>query len=146
MMRIGFPPVSIAVKDYMCKDVLSVESEDVPLADVIREMAEHRIGSVVVVTPDRRVKGIVTERDIVRALARGVDLNRAKVGDIMTRDVVTINEGATLADALHIMLGRGIRHLPVVDSEGRLRGIISMRDIMRASLKLMVEILSYLVR
>ena len=97
-------------------------------AEVLALMASERIGSVVVVQ-DRRPVGIVTETDLVRralAVSGGQELSTA---EIMTPRPITLNATHTLAEAAMEMTSRGIRHIPVVDDDGFLLGMVSERDI-----------------
>lgn len=99
------------------------------LIEASRKLAAKRIGAVVITDGDGRPQGILSERDIVRAVAQGgADILSAPVSDIMTRDVVTCTEAATLDDVMHTMTRGRFRHVPVVDADGRLAGIISIGD------------------
>lgn len=99
------------------------------LLDASRKLAAKRIGAVIVSDGEGRVQGILSERDIVRAIAQGgADILSAPVSDIMTRDVVTCAEDASLDDVMHTMTRGRFRHVPVVDAKGRLAGIISIGD------------------
>lgn len=102
-----------------------------PLATVeeaVRLMHREGVGSVVVVSPEGKVLGIFTERDLVRLIGEGKPLT-TKIGDVMTRDPVTVYEDDTVTKAAMLMAEKRIRHLPVVDREGRLKGVISARDV-----------------
>lgn len=99
------------------------------LLDASRKLAAKRIGAVIVSDGEGHVQGILSERDIVRAIAQGgADILSAPVSDIMTRDVVTCAEDASLDDVMHTMTRGRFRHVPVVDAKGRLAGIISIGD------------------
>jgi len=102
-----------------------------PLATVeeaIKLMHREGVGSVVVVSPEGKVLGIFTERDLVRLIGEGKPLT-TKIGDVMTRDPVTVYEDDTVTKAVMLMAEKRIRHLPIVDREGRLKGVISVRDV-----------------
>ena len=114
------------VGDIMTSDVKTVSPTDT-FADTAKALAENRISSVVVKDGDD-VAGIITERDVVRAVADGLDVSSSPVGDRMTRDLATVDRKTDVADAARLMAERRIRHLPVVD-RGSLAGIISIRDL-----------------
>ena len=101
------------------------------VAHALSVLEAHEIGAVVV-SPDRvRVEGILSERDIVRELARqGAGILDSKVGEIMTREVYVCEPDDTVAELMAQMTDRRIRHLPVV-VEGRLKGIISIGDVVK---------------
>jgi CBS domain-containing protein len=119
-------------------DVLRVKGEQVvtvpPDTDVTRLLqilAEHRIGAVVVSRDGATVDGIVSERDVVRALAqRGAAVLTEPLAAILTAEVRTISPDASLADAERMMTERRFRHLPVV-VDGRLHGIVSIGDVVK---------------
>ncbi len=101
-------------------------------ANTLRAAAElmwrEQTGSLVVVD-DERIVGIVTERDVLKAVARGADLASTTLGDVMSKDVVTTTPDAPVRDAARVMAQHWIRHLPVVGEGDSLVGIISQRDV-----------------
>ena len=100
------------------------------IAEVAGVLAEKKIGAVVI-TEDDDVRGIVSERDIVRAIAGQGEKALAKpASDIMTENVVTCSLNDTNDDVMQIMTGGRFRHVPVVD-EGKLAGIISIGDVVK---------------
>jgi CBS domain-containing protein len=94
-------------------------------------LAEHNIGALVVVDERGGPAGILSERDVVREAARDERLFARTVGEIMTRDVVVAVPEDDLASVRHTMTERRIRHLPVM-AEGRLCGIVSIGDVVKA--------------
>ena len=100
------------------------------LRQVADLMAERSIGAVLVGQP-HRLLGIVSERDLVVALAAGADLERATAAGAMSADVVSLRPGDRLYDAAVHMLDLGIRHVPVVDEHDTVEGIVSIRDLLR---------------
>jgi CBS domain-containing protein len=126
------PPRSgIAVKDVMTSTPTSLPT-DAPVAAAARAMRDLDVGAVVVMENDRPL-GIVTDRDIVvRALAGGRGLDAATVGDICSRDLVTVPAGASVEDALGVMAARGVRRLPVTIARGSVVGIVSIDDLVDA--------------
>ncbi|MHC4548981.1 MAG: CBS domain-containing protein [Planctomycetota bacterium] len=106
---------------------VSVAPDD-DLRVVVQRMSERGQGCAVVVADDR-VVGIFTERDaVVRVLAPGSEVSRLKVKDVMTPDPERLTLEDTLGYALHKMSVNGFRHLPIVDDQGRLVGVISQRE------------------
>ena len=104
---------------------------DASLAEAAHLLAERRIGAVVVSGDHGRVDGILSERDIVRALAReGAGALDAKVEAYMTREVVTCAREVAVDDLMHTMTQGKFRHVPVVE-DGRLVGIVSIGDIVK---------------
>ena len=94
-------------------------------------LAEHRIGAIVVSADGTRVEGIVSERDIVRALAkRGAAVLTEPVTAIHTTEVHTVQPEAPLDEVERLMTERRFRHVPVV-VDGRLRGIVSIGDVVK---------------
>jgi CBS domain-containing protein len=112
------------------REVFSVEP-NATLTSVVALLAERRIGAALVLGVDRRIVGIVSERDIVRALGeRGPAALDDPVSRIMTRRVSTCTEGETISSIMERMTEGKFRHLPVVD-QGRVVGIISIGDVVK---------------
>lgn len=104
---------------------------DAKLTAVAGRLADKRIGAVVVTDRTGGIAGIVSERDIVHALAKeGVGCLDWPVSEIMTRDVLTCTEDDTIDEIMSRMTTRRCRHLPVVDA-GKLAGIISIGDVVK---------------
>ena len=108
-------------------------SPDQTLSDAGRQMIRHGVGSAVVITRDEP-PGIITERDLLRAIGDGVDFDVAKVSEYMVSKAVTVTDRWHVVDAAGTMIDRGFRHLVVVDEDGKVTGIISIRDMVRALL------------
>jgi CBS domain-containing protein len=103
----------------------------VTVADAARRLTEADIGALLVCGADRHIRGIVSERDIVHAVARhGAAALQLPVEAIMTHGVHTCSPQETVARAMALMIRFRYRHLPVLD-EGRLVGIVSIRDLVR---------------
>jgi CBS domain-containing protein len=114
------------VADVMTPGVESTSSTET-LRDAARAMREGDFGSMPVVD-DGQLTGILTDRDIVvRAVAEGLD-PAARVGDVASRDPVTVEPGEDLDDAMDLMARHRIRRLPVVE-DGRLVGVVSQADV-----------------
>ncbi|HEX3290165.1 MAG TPA: CBS domain-containing protein [Gaiella sp.] len=117
-----------SVSEIMTPDVLGLDPAT-SLVEAARRMNERRVGAVVVTEGDRLV-GIVTERDVLRAVATGaVD---GPVADAMTRSPETIAPDESAGQAAALMIHGGFRHLPVVDGVDVV-GMVSIRDLVRVS-------------
>jgi CBS domain-containing protein len=98
-------------------------------------LEEHKIGAAVVSEDGTRVRGIVSERDIVRALAaRGSDLLGEPVRSIMTTEVVCVSPEEAIDHLMEIMTNKRFRHVPILDSDSRLMGIVSIGDVVKSRL------------
>jgi len=113
------------------RDVMTEATITESAADTLRAAAErmwrHQTGSLLVMDKDR-LAGIITERDLLRAVALGADPNTFTVKEAMTTSVFTARPDLPLQEAARIMASRWIRHLPVVE-KGRVLGVVSMRDV-----------------
>jgi CBS domain-containing protein len=111
--------------------VVAVAPEDT-LGEAAERMAEDGVGSAVVLDSGRLI-GILTERDLLRAVAGRVHTSEARVREWMTVDPMTATEGTSVDEAIRTMLEQGFRHLPVVEA-GRTIGVVSLRELMRAEM------------
>jgi CBS domain-containing protein len=117
------------VADLMVKDVLTVDPSDT-IGEAAEKMNAANVGAVVVVEDFVRIVGIVTERDLLRAVAARARAAEARVRQWMTLDPVTIGPETTVDEAVEIMFEHNFRHLPVV-KDGRPLGIVSLRLLSR---------------
>jgi CBS domain-containing protein len=116
------------VGELMTSDVLTVAPEDT-IGETAQRMVELGVSSAVVSDYGRLI-GIVTERDLTRAVAGRVHTSEARVREWMTEDPVTLSKDASPTEAAHIMLEHGFRHVPIVEDEHTV-GIVSIRDVVR---------------
>jgi len=116
-----------SVDRHMSRDLLTVEAR-LPVVAVARRMVDRNVGAVLVLE-DARLAGIMTERDLMRAVARGLR-DDAVVGECMTADPDTIASDDTIEHAAVLMIHGGYRHLPVVDGDDVV-GVISIRDLVQ---------------
>ena len=119
------------ISNHMTSNLLTVGADE-GLADAARRMVDRGVGAVLVLGGER-LEGILTERDLMKAVAAGYS-EGAKVGDWMTRHPETIEADDSTDHAAALMIHGGFRHLPVLD-EGRVAGIVSIRDLMRVALE-----------
>jgi len=126
----------IRVEDIMSSPPVTV-GPMTPIEEVAKIMYENKIGSVLIVGKDEKLEGIVTERDILFAAANNKVGKGLPAYMIMSENPITATPGTPLIDAIKKMREANIRHLPVVDKEGRPVGIISLRDVIDAVLMLL---------
>ena len=113
-------------------DVFAVAPEDTVLT-VARTMTQHRIGAALVRDPQGAILGIISERDIVRGMAgHGPGTSLVPAAQLMTRDLVTVSPRTLVTEALALMTQHRVRHLPVLDEAGRLVGLVSIGDLVKA--------------
>lgn len=117
------------VRDGMSRVVLMVGPGHT-LREAAQLMAERKVGAAVVMDPDAMAPGILTERDVVRALGQSRDPDTALVGDHMSTDTVFAAPDWSLEEAAVTMVRHGFRHLVVV-SGAEIAGVLSMRDVVR---------------
>ena len=116
------------------REVVTIEPA-ATLAEAARLLAEKRIGAALILGADGRLAGIISERDIVRALAaRGASALNEPVSQSMTRKVETCNEGEAVSNIMERMTLGKFRHMPVLD-QGRVVGIVSIGDIVKHRLQ-----------
>lgn len=112
-------------------DVVTIDPQ-APVTELLTTLREHNLGAVVVSADGRTVDGIVTERDVVRRLADGPDFLTAPVSAIMTTDVHTCTFEDSVQSLMTTMTNERIRHLPVLDDDEELAGIVSIGDIVKS--------------
>ena len=117
------------VKNIMVRDLV-VAAPFTPVREVVKLMKERNVGSVLVVDDKGRLMGIFTERDLVKLVAEGRSLD-TPVSEVMSKDLIVAHETDAIASLASKMLEKWIRHIPVVDGEGKPIGIVSIRDVLR---------------
>lgn len=123
-----------AILKHKGSEIASVQPGQ-SVAEVARLLSERRIGAVPVLGPTRQLQGIISERDIVHALARhGAAALDMPVAALMTRDVTTAAPSTTVAQAMEMMTAGRFRHLPVLEA-GRMVGIISIGDVVKVRIE-----------
>jgi CBS domain-containing protein len=122
-------------------DILSTKGTDVvhigpdaPVRDLVALLREHNLGAVVVSTDGRTIAGIVSERDVVRRLADGADVLGQPVSSVMSSEVHRGTPHDTVRSVMATMTERRIRHVPVVDEQDRLVGIVSIGDLVKSQI------------
>jgi CBS domain-containing protein len=115
------------------RDVLTI-GPDASVAEAVALLREHNVGALVVVDDESHIVGILSERDVVRALAEetvGQSILEREVSDLMTKEVETCGSRSSVNDLMRVMTDRRIRHVPVVD-DGGLKGIVSIGDVVKS--------------
>jgi CBS domain-containing protein len=120
-----------AARNHMSRNLLTVGPE-LPLKEVAERMVARDVGAVLVLD-DGRLIGILTERDVLRAVAGGITDNTI-VSDWMTRDPETMEPNETTQQAAVLMIHGGFRHMPIVEGD-EVVGMLSIRDLMRVVLE-----------
>src|SRR3989344_9390801 len=122
--------VGVRVADAMTKNPVII-SPDSPVAYCAKLMEEKHVGSLIIKYSEKGMIGIVTEQDIVRKIvAKNVNPEMAKIGEIAESNLYTISEKEDIYDALVLMRDKNIRHLPVL-SAGELIGLLTIKDILK---------------
>lgn len=118
--------------EYCNREVVIVDKSE-SLEEAIKLMRNHHVGDVIVVDDQEQSRipvGIVTDRDIiVKLLAKEVSLNAVNITDVMSDELVTVNEQVKLIDAIKLMRQEGVRRVPVVNAQGGLVGILTVDDL-----------------
>lgn len=108
-------------------------SEEATIADAMDVMKSNRSRCLMVMDADGKDAGILSEHDIVRAFAQdGDNAKTSYVSDYMTRNVIAVNENETVDSVIDMMTDKNIRHIPVKDDGGTVRGFVSIMELLRA--------------
>jgi hypothetical protein len=122
----------VLVKELVDRELYFVQPTDT-VAEVIRKMAGLRVGAILVME-EGVLRGVFSERDVlIRVVLAKLDPENTLVGDVMTKNVTTVSEGASIDMAMESMRLRGCRHLPVMRGD-QVAGFLSMRDLLRHDL------------
>ncbi len=125
----------IPVKEIMTREVCTIGKDD-NLLNASKRMIEFGVGSIVIIEDGKPI-GIVTEKDILyKVVARNLLPSDVKVKDIMSSPLITVDPNTSIREASDIMKKRGIRRLPVVNSNGDLIGIVTDNDILSVAIDL----------
>ena len=108
-------------------------SSSASVHDLVNSLNTHHVGALVVSPDGKKIDGIVSERDVVRAMPGKLDqLIGMRVRDLMTVEVITCTQDSTVAELMTVMTERRIRHIPVVSESGELLSIVSIGDVVKA--------------
>jgi CBS domain-containing protein len=112
-------------------DVITIRPQ-ASVMEMLKLLRDHNLGAVVVSDDGRHIRAIVTERDVVRKLVDGPHFLNAPVSEVMTSEVQTCQPGDSVQSLMSTMTNQRIRHLPVVEDDGRLAGIVSIGDVVKS--------------
>jgi CBS domain-containing protein len=139
----------MSVGEYCNREVVVI-SKSGSVREAVTLMRSHHVGDVVVVDKEGAEPiplGILTDRDIVlEILAEDVDLDAVNVGDVMSYELVTVDEDTKLIDAIKIMKGKGVRRLPVVNKADVLVGILTVDDVIELITEQLGDIVTLISR
>lgn len=137
----------MTVGDICTRSVVTAHPDET-VVEAAKRMRDRHVGDLLVTDTQARPTGILTDRDIVvSAVAQSPDkLESLLVGDVMSRDVLTVRTGETLDEALKMMRGRGVRRLPVVSADGRLEGLVAFDDILEVMSEELGELVALVAR
>lgn len=122
-----FPDILNEVREIMVTEVVTIGPDRV-IAEAAKLMEDKDVGSVIVVE-NKKVVGIITERDFLRLAAAGYDVRTMKVRDGMTKPPIVCEPSMKITEAYALMRNRRVRHVPVVEKNGELVGIVGFRDL-----------------
>lgn len=133
------PAAQTHVGDIMVHEVVTVHRDcsvfeaDTIMAsiDIAGETPPHKIDALLVLKDDV-VAGIFTERDVMKLVAKNKDFKETLIGDMMSKNITTIHPDVVVYEAIHFMESGGFRHLPVVEQDGKLVGLVGLHDLLRA--------------
>lgn len=111
------------------------------VAEVARVMQKHQVSCIVVAEASLKPQGVISERDLVlRALAPGADFTHMTAAGLMSTPAIVCHADASLADVVRAMAGGGVAHLPLIDDQHRLVGIVSATDVTAAVTELLGQL------
>lgn len=125
------------VREIMKKkgDMVETLTSIATIAEALSLLTEKNIGAIPIIEPSGKILGILSERDIIRRLAHDERLGLTEsVTTLMTREVTCVREHQGIDVCMQLMTKKRVRHLPVVDEAGRLKGIISIGDVVKATI------------
>ena len=102
---------------------------DISVKEAIKTLYNRHVGSIIIIDEDNKCRGIFTDRDAIRVIANDIPLSKP-LSEVMTTNLKTVDEHATYAMVKAIMRTHRIRHVPVVDEQGKLIGLLSLRRIL----------------
>ena len=130
---------AVQVADVMTKDVRTM-LPDQSFAEVVGMMATRSFHHMLVVDEDERLHGVISDRDVLRALSRTPDWSKRSVAEIMNPDSITTTPESAISAAVRLMLEKRVNCLPVIGPDGRVAGILTSTDLLKAYEKLQEQV------
>lgn len=127
------------VGDVMTTDTMTMSPKQ-SFAEVVGMMANRSFRHMLVVDADERLHGVISDRDVLRALSRTPDWSKKSVAEIMTKDSITTTPDSAISAAVRVMLEKRINCLPVIGADGRVAGILTSTDLLKAFEKIQEQI------
>lgn len=127
------------VGDVMTTDTMTMSPKQ-SFAEVVGMMANRSFRHMLVVDADERLHGVISDRDVLRALSRTPDWTKKSVTEIMTKDSITTTPDCAISAAVRVMLEKRINCLPVIGADGRVAGILTSTDLLKAYEKIQEQI------
>lgn len=121
--------IPLRARDVMTSPPVAIDP-NATIKDVALKMRKERVGSVLIVDEEGKLRGIITEHDLVFACSEGWDPSTKQAWEIMTEDPITVKPEEDIVTVIKKMHDANIRHIPVVDDDGKPLGMISARDIL----------------
>jgi CBS domain-containing protein len=118
----------LMVRHVMLRNVVTTDPKT-SIKAAIETLHEKHIGSLLITDEDQKCMGIFTERDVIRLVAQGVNLD-TPIEKVMTSNVITIGEEASLEEARRLIVTHAVRHLPVINDQAKLVGLLSVRKLL----------------
>ena len=131
VLEVALENAPVSVADVMTREVMTLGPEQT-FADTVALMANRFFRHVLVVDEDQRLCGVISDRDILRGLARTLNWKAKSINEIMTRDAFTVTPDTPISLAIREMLTNHISCLPVIGSDGRVCGILTSTDLLTA--------------
>ncbi|RUM48073.1 MAG: histidine kinase [Hyperthermus sp.] len=127
--------IPLRAGDLMTVPPITVKSTE-SLKNVAMSMRKNKVGSVLVVDDEGKLRGIITEHDLVYACSEGWHPENRQAWEVMTEDPITVTPDTDIVEVIRKMRNANIRHLPVIDDQGKPLGMISARDLLDTMLTL----------
>lgn len=118
----------LKVRNMMLTKIITA-SPKISVKEAIEILFEKHVGSIILVDANEKCLGIFTERDAIRLVAGNVDVNKM-ISEFMTKNVITVGLESTIDEVRKIVQTHHVRHLPVLDEDDRLVGLLSVRDLL----------------